>query len=368
MAESGPARSSMRSCPERRARLEPLCAIYTARVPRRTSARASARGALQVAVLPQGVRVAELGPDSARGVRRTDRCSRTSTRRMITSAPRGWVELNDETDPKIVSRLTHVTDRSQFMILPIHRLVRARMAEAVSRLYSIPADDPAIADIPRRNCRRAARSATSPCRSPSTLARRLRKAPRVIAQELAGALGTDRRRRAHRGGAERLRQLLPRSRRTSPREWLSGRPAAAASARGQGHRRAHGDQSEQGGAHRPPAQRRARRRVRPAAPVPGPRRSRSRTTSTTPASRSPTSSSASASSSTRRSTTSARSPTPTRFDYYCWDLYAQVTEWYDGRTRARLKIRTAALHDIEHGGNDTADIAAFIADRIVRAT
>ena len=21
----------------------------------------------------------------------------------------------------------------------------------------------------------------------------------------------------------------------------------------------------------------------------------------------------------------------TRFDYYCWDLYARVTEWYDGR-------------------------------------
>jgi arginyl-tRNA synthetase len=30
------------------------------------------------------------------------------------------------------------------------------------------------------------------------------------------------------------------------------------------------------------------------------------------------------------------------------------------------EIRAAALHDIEHGGNDTADMAAFIADRIVR--
>jgi arginyl-tRNA synthetase len=55
----------------------------------------------------------------------------------------------------------------------------------------------------------------------------------------------------------------------------------------------------------------------------------------------------------------------TRFDYYCWDLYARVTEWYE-QDKERLKIRTRALHDIEHGGNDTAAIAGFIADRIVR--
>jgi len=54
-----------------------------------------------------------------------------------------------------------------------------------------------------------------------------------------------------------------------------------------------------------------------------------------------------------------------RFDYYCWDLYARVTEWYD-EDKSRLKIRTAALHDIEHGGNPTAEMAAFIADKIVR--
>jgi arginyl-tRNA synthetase len=55
----------------------------------------------------------------------------------------------------------------------------------------------------------------------------------------------------------------------------------------------------------------------------------------------------------------------TRFDYYCWDLYARVTEWYEGDT-ARLKTRADTLHDIEHGGNENAEIAAFIADRIVR--
>jgi len=55
----------------------------------------------------------------------------------------------------------------------------------------------------------------------------------------------------------------------------------------------------------------------------------------------------------------------TRFDYYCWDLYSRVTEWYEG-DRARLQIRADTLHDIEHGGNPNAEMAAFIADRIVR--
>lgn len=53
-----------------------------------------------------------------------------------------------------------------------------------------------------------------------------------------------------------------------------------------------------------------------------------------------------------------------RFDYHCWDLYARVTEWYEA-DKSRLRIRAAALHDIEHGGNETAELAAFIADRIV---
>jgi arginyl-tRNA synthetase len=55
----------------------------------------------------------------------------------------------------------------------------------------------------------------------------------------------------------------------------------------------------------------------------------------------------------------------TRFDFYCWDLYARVTEWYE-EDKDRLKHRAETLHDIEHGGNEAADIGAFIADRIVR--
>ncbi len=54
-----------------------------------------------------------------------------------------------------------------------------------------------------------------------------------------------------------------------------------------------------------------------------------------------------------------------RFDYHCWDLYARVTEWY-GNDTARLKLRADTLHDIEHGTEPAASIAAFIADHIVR--
>jgi arginyl-tRNA synthetase len=56
----------------------------------------------------------------------------------------------------------------------------------------------------------------------------------------------------------------------------------------------------------------------------------------------------------------------TRFDYYCWDLYARVGEWY-AADKAHLDARSAALQAIEHGGSELAEIAAFIADRIVRA-
>jgi arginyl-tRNA synthetase len=54
-----------------------------------------------------------------------------------------------------------------------------------------------------------------------------------------------------------------------------------------------------------------------------------------------------------------------RFDYYCWDLYAKVTEWYEA-DKARLQVRAEAMHAIEEGHNALAEIGAFIADRIVR--
>ena len=54
----------------------------------------------------------------------------------------------------------------------------------------------------------------------------------------------------------------------------------------------------------------------------------------------------------------------TRFDYYCWDLYARVTHWYE-EDKERLKIRAATLHDVEHDGTDAAAMSQFIATRIV---
>ena len=53
------------------------------------------------------------------------------------------------------------------------------------------------------------------------------------------------------------------------------------------------------------------------------------------------------------------------FDYHCWDLYAQVTEWYEADA-TRLDARSKTLRDLEHGGNDAAEMARFITDRIVR--
>ena len=94
-------------------------------------------------------------------------------------------------------------------------------------------------------------------------------------------------------------------------------------------------------------------------------RSKCRTTSTIPVCRSPTWSWGSACSRTCRWRTYRRIADSTRFDYYCWDLYARVTDWY-GQDKARLEVRAQTLHDIEHGGNENADIAAFVADRIVR--
>lgn len=56
----------------------------------------------------------------------------------------------------------------------------------------------------------------------------------------------------------------------------------------------------------------------------------------------------------------------TRFDYYCWDLYSKVTQWYDEDPK-HLEVRAATLHDLEHGGTEVADIGQVIVDRIVRA-
>jgi arginyl-tRNA synthetase len=55
---------------------------------------------------------------------------------------------------------------------------------------------------------------------------------------------------------------------------------------------------------------------------------------------------------------------PGRFDYYCWDLYARVGDFYT-QEPARKTLQAEALHAIEAGGNDTAHLAAHVAERIV---
>ena len=54
-----------------------------------------------------------------------------------------------------------------------------------------------------------------------------------------------------------------------------------------------------------------------------------------------------------------------RFDYYCWDLYARVTQWYE-EDDARLSHRREALHDLEHGADPAAAMARAVTGSIVR--
>jgi arginyl-tRNA synthetase len=54
-----------------------------------------------------------------------------------------------------------------------------------------------------------------------------------------------------------------------------------------------------------------------------------------------------------------------RFDYYCWDLYARVSQWYEEDSQ-NLKVRLEVLHAIERGGNEMADIADLISTTVLR--
>jgi arginyl-tRNA synthetase len=54
-----------------------------------------------------------------------------------------------------------------------------------------------------------------------------------------------------------------------------------------------------------------------------------------------------------------------RFDYVAWDLYAEVTRFYDA-DKSRLAHRHETLHDMEQGGNPVAQLADYLAQRMVR--
>jgi arginyl-tRNA synthetase len=58
----------------------------------------------------------------------------------------------------------------------------------------------------------------------------------------------------------------------------------------------------------------------------------------------------------------ARQP---RFDYYCWDLYARVSQWY-AEDQQNLQVRQQALHAIEEGNNESAAVADVISIAVLR--
>jgi arginyl-tRNA synthetase len=55
-----------------------------------------------------------------------------------------------------------------------------------------------------------------------------------------------------------------------------------------------------------------------------------------------------------------------RFDFYCWDLYARISSYYKENQEA-LKWRADTLHAIEAGEGELAELGHLVADAIVRA-
>ena len=56
---------------------------------------------------------------------------------------------------------------------------------------------------------------------------------------------------------------------------------------------------------------------------------------------------------------------PEPFDFFCWDLYARVGEFYR-EDEKRLELRRKALHAMEVGEGIDDEIGALVADRVVR--
>jgi arginyl-tRNA synthetase len=60
-----------------------------------------------------------------------------------------------------------------------------------------------------------------------------------------------------------------------------------------------------------------------------------------------------------------------RLDYYCWDIYAKVSAWYDAdddpeEKAKRRALRLGTLHAIEGGGNEIAAAADTISTAVLR--
>ena len=54
-----------------------------------------------------------------------------------------------------------------------------------------------------------------------------------------------------------------------------------------------------------------------------------------------------------------------RFDYYCWDLYASVSQWY-AQDKNNLQARRETLHAIEDAKSEIAAIAELISTAVLR--
>src|SRR6185436_18914393 len=54
-----------------------------------------------------------------------------------------------------------------------------------------------------------------------------------------------------------------------------------------------------------------------------------------------------------------------KFDYFCWDLYARVGQFYED-DKARLQLRTDTLHELERGEGETYEMADYISQRVLR--
>jgi arginyl-tRNA synthetase len=54
-----------------------------------------------------------------------------------------------------------------------------------------------------------------------------------------------------------------------------------------------------------------------------------------------------------------------RFDYYCWDLYARVSRWYE-QDKNNLQARRETLHAIEDASSETSAIAELISIAVLR--
>jgi arginyl-tRNA synthetase len=54
-----------------------------------------------------------------------------------------------------------------------------------------------------------------------------------------------------------------------------------------------------------------------------------------------------------------------KFDYYCWDVYARVTGFYEAED-PKHNLRAQTLKEIEHGQNEIAQMGEIVAMTIVR--